>query len=151
MEDAIVNANVAVELLEILRYVDSSIRKKIPYQLEETLSRIQNEQYHFKIDKTKSLKEQNIMKETKEVLSIMYLKYCCSKEEANQIIKENNEKYSNQEEIYEKYNPTIIFENKTIMPSEEIKKQNENNKPMLQENLPWYKKIIQAIKNFFKR
>ena len=150
MEDTLIYSNAAVELLEILRYVDVSIRKKIPYKVEENLNRIKNQQYHFKIDKTKPLKEQVLMKEIKEILSIMYLKYCCSPDEANELIKENQQRADQQSEICEKYNPSILFNQTKIAPksTEEITKEKQL---MPTETIPWYKKIIQKIKKLFRR
>ena len=101
MEESLVYSNVACELLEIFRYLDKELKDKIPEKLKESLIIRANKQHNFKIDKSKELKEQAILPETKVILSGIYLKYCCTLEERESLLQEMEEKHSLKE--IEKY------------------------------------------------
>ena len=149
MEDSLIYSNVASELLEIFKYLDKELKEKIPEKLKESLERITNKEHNFKIDKTKELNEQNVLPQTKQVLSMIYLKYCCTREEANTLIEENyNIQKQKEMEKYEKYNPDTIFRKKEIQIEETIQEQVQLI-PM--ESLVWYKKIALKISVFIKK
>lgn len=148
MNESVIYQNVASELLEIFKYLDKELKEKIPEKLKESLERITNKEHNFKIDKTKELNEQNILPQTKQVLSIIYLKYCCSSEEANKIIEENyNIQKQKEIEKREKYNPDNIFKKNERQIEENIQEQVQLI-PI--ENMVWYKKIALKISTFIK-
>lgn len=148
MEDSLIYSNVASELLEIFKYLDKELKEKIPEKLKESLKNITNKEHNFKIDKTKELKEQNILPQTKQILSIIYLKYCCSSEEANKIIEENHNIQKQKEiEKCEKYNTDNIFKKKEKPIEKTVEKQVQL---MPIENLSWYKKITLKVSAFIK-
>lgn len=142
MEESLIYSNVASELLEIFKYLNEELKEKIPVKVKENLERIRNEEHNFKIDKTKELNEQDLLPQTKQILSIIYLKYCCSIEEASSILQENAEKQKLKEiEKYEKYNPNDIFKNKETAEQVQLIKI---------EDIPWYRKITERIKGILK-
>lgn len=62
----------AVELLEIIKYLDDDLKKLIPEGFEKYLNSIKNPNYYFEINKNINLYENNFMDETIEILmSIM--------------------------------------------------------------------------------
>lgn len=62
----------AVELLEIIKYLDDDLKKLIPEGVETYLNSIKNPNYSFEINKNINLYENNFMDETIEILmSIM--------------------------------------------------------------------------------
>ena len=143
MENALIYSNVASELIEILNYLEEDVYKKIPSKVIENLSNIRNKDYNFKIDKTKTLKEQNILNETKQILSILFLKYCCTGEEAVELLKINKERSIDKEkELNEKYNIENIFENKN---------KNKTELLMVTEKETIYSKVAKAIKHFIEK
>lgn len=145
MEESLIYSNVAVELIEIFKYLDKELADKIPNKVKENLNKVKNKEYQFKIDKTKKLNEQQIMPATKQMLSIIYLKYCCSTEEITQILNEN--KYREEIKEQEKrqvYNPDNIFKEKETSNKEEVQLLNIKD-------IPWHRKLLKTIKNFFKR
>ena len=149
MEESLIYSNVASELLEIFKYLDKEIKGKIPEKIEDNLEKIKNKEYKFAIDKTKELNEQKILPETRQILSIIYLKYCCSKEESDEILQENYEiKRLKEIEKREKYNPDNIFKNKKQEETEHVQLIDINN-------IPWHRKILNNItrflRNIFKR
>lgn len=62
----------AVELLEIINYLDDELIQYIPEKFESYLQNIKDKQYHFEIDKNKPLFENNFMDETINALSIIF-------------------------------------------------------------------------------
>jgi len=72
MEESLIYSNVASELLEIFKYLDRELKEKIPHKLKESLERIQNKEHKLNIDKTKTLNEQSLLPQTRQILSIIY-------------------------------------------------------------------------------
>lgn len=143
MENSAIYPEVAAELIEIFKFVEEPVLEKIPEKLKEELSRIADKNSKFKIDKTKKLSEQKILPETKQLLSGIFIKYCCRQQDGEEILvacKENDMKI--EQEKREKYNPDKIFEKK------------EETKPcfklVIVKKEPWYKKIIKSIGRIFR-
>lgn len=63
-----ISPNCAVELLEIMRYLDDNLKKEIPEGFEKYLNSIKNPNYYFKINKNVNLYKNEFMDETIEVL-----------------------------------------------------------------------------------
>ncbi|MBR5227408.1 MAG: hypothetical protein IKV94_02080 [Clostridia bacterium] len=140
-------ANVASELYEIFKYLDEDILKKIPEDLKKQIDIRRNPNYRFNLDKNKDLKYQNIMEETKQVLSVMYLRYCCTEEEVEEILdkhymikREEEEQKIGLEELQ------AIFNNS----QRKVEPEDEKNQIIKIETTPWYIKVIDKIKLFFR-
>lgn len=58
----------AVELLEIIRYLDDELQKKIPDRFVDYLNSIKDPNYIFKINKNINLFENDFMDETVETM-----------------------------------------------------------------------------------
>lgn len=146
--------NVSKETLEVLKYFDSTFISKIPESFLRAMKDLASKAIvEVKIDTTKSLKEQNISDDCKDMIALIYYNYVATKPERLEMteIWQNNEKVY-QKALYEKYNPDNVFEN-TI----EERLANNNNTPQ-PENLPtvveeksFIQKIISFIKNIFKK
>lgn len=142
---------VATELIEIFKFIEEPVLEKIPEKLKEELQKIANKEHKFEIDKTKKLKEQNILPGTKQALSGIFIKYCCRKEDGEEILvacKENDMRI--EKEKREKYNPDTIFQKKEEKKQEEAKKV-DCFKIVVVKKVPWYKKVINAIGSIFNR
>ncbi len=150
MESNLTYSNVATELLEIFKYLEKTIKEKIPVDLEQKLFELRNESYVFEIDKTKSLDDQNILPETRQILSMIYLKYCCSEEESTNILNIKKSKDLEIENIKrEKYSVDNIFDSKENI---EIQEEPTNTEMIVyDETTSIYQKIIQKIKSFWKK
>lgn len=62
----------AVELLEIIKYLDDELKNNIPQNFEIYLNSIKDNSYDFKIDNNKNLFENDFMDETIEVLKMIF-------------------------------------------------------------------------------
>lgn len=58
----------AIELLEVIKYLDNELKAKIPQDFEEYLNSIKDQNYSFQIDKSKNLFDNDFMDETVEIL-----------------------------------------------------------------------------------
>jgi len=138
-------ANIATELLEIFKYFEKANREKIPKKFKEGLEAYSNKEYKFYIDKTKTLKEQKILPETKQILANIYVEYLYTEEKAKiqKIWKENELKL--EEEKRKKYDPDNLFKKKNI-----IAETNTENNMLLKIEDKWYKKVIFKLRNLVK-
>lgn len=60
------------EVDEILNYTDEELVKKIPIQLRILISNNKNKEYKPNIDRTRPISEQELLKETKAILSLLF-------------------------------------------------------------------------------
>ena len=114
MEDAYPNAY--TEIYEIVSHMPVHYIKKLPEELFNLLKekRNQNYEYHINIDKT--LNEQEMLMETKAILSNLYRDFWSSPEKKEEILqKEKIERAMYQDELREKYNPDNLFKNRPIV------------------------------------
>lgn len=129
------------EVYTILKYSDEEIIKKIPTKFISMIEKYKDEKYMLRIDINKSLEEQKLLGETREILALLYRDYLASEEERTKII-ERNKKIINK--INEKYDIEKIFDKK------------KKNKVIKNTELPiivkekWYQKILVIIKKLLK-
>lgn len=133
-------SNVAKETICVLNYFDNSFISKIPINfLNEMKNLAKESNLIVKIDKNKKLEEQDLLEETKDMLSLIYYSYIATKEEKDEIKSIwNNNELLYQEELKEKYNVDNMFK--------ENGKEQENKLIIIEDK----KGILQDIKNFFK-
>lgn len=138
------------ELYEVIDILSKNEKDKISKELIENIKRNMDNEYSFKIDKTKSLLEQNLLPQTQAMLIKLYEKYLCSEEEQEKwnlydkmcyakLQKMKNEKYSGYSNIEEMRNEEkklieISHKNEIV----EVKKES------------FIQKIIRKIKKIFK-
>ena len=148
------------EVLEILSFTHNSLTSKIPQKLISIFENNALSTYEHHLDRTIPLENQNISSETATLITLISLNYWCeSEEEKNEIkaILSENEKLR-EEELRRKYSYDNIFNNSkntsyynsSVSTENEIKHQKtENNLPLDTATLPWFKKIIIKLKEFF--
>lgn len=122
--------------------------EKIPKKLLNFINNNKNTDHVFVYDFSKEFEEQNMLKETKIFIGMLYLNYWADedeKTEINKILDDNERKYI--EELNNKYSVDNLFKNRNNK-TEEIK-ENMNLPVEYHENL--ITKIIKFIKNIFKK
>ena len=151
MEDTIklYEADILKETIEILKYFDNDFLSKIPQDFLKSMKiASQNSTKEVKIDKTKKLEEQNISQECKDMISLIYYHYIANKEKREELTKiwtRNEELYQN--ELKEKYDYNNLFINK----NDTLKNESQNVQIAVIEEKNKFKKIIEYIKNLFKK
>ena len=127
------NRNAYSEVIEILKLIeDEETLEKLPIEMLEVLKSKINPEYKPVILKDVPLEEQNLQKETYNILAWISTKYLLDDEEIKQ---ENIEDIKAEDEC-----------NK-----EESNYENNNNLPVLYKDMKWYQKIKIKIIEFFNR
>lgn len=139
-------AKAYTEVLEILKYLPSEQYKKIPKEKIEFYEKYKDTNYVCNYDSTKTLNEQNILRETRAIIISIFRDFFATtiqKEKLKKILLNNEQKY--QQELKEKHNWDNIFEkNKTKIKQDEFV---ENKTTMVE----YKESIFTKIKNWFKR
>lgn len=139
--------NVASELFEIFKYLDDEILNKIPDELKNHIYDIRNLDYKFAIDKNKTLIEQKLLLETKQILSVIFLKYCCTDDEVSEILGRNIDIENEIEDSKIGMESLDKFFNKNLNDCDINTKSTDIVKI---EDIPWYRKLLNKMKKFFK-
>lgn len=143
MEERYKNALAEVDM--ILNYADEESLNKIPESFKKFVKENKSD-YIAKIDPEKDLKEQNLLYETKVVLSVLYRDYWASEEERKQLIEYDKKELKKQEDKKrETYNVNDLFKNKNNEIGENYQ---ETKSLIVKETL--IKRIINKLKKFLK-
>ena len=136
--------DIAKETIYVLKNFNptftSKISKRILKDLEELAKTSKKE---VKIDKTKSLKDQNILPETKDMIALLYYNYIALPEEKKEIIQKWNENEARyQEKLRRKYNLDNVFK------KENTKENNSTSMIEYKKNI--FQRIFEKIKEIIK-
>ncbi len=108
-----INKNYAKAYAEIDVIIENALTDlidQIPKSFIKFIKDNKQNDYSFRYDNSKPLHEQNMMDETRTILTIIYRDFLCSQEERkeiNDILVENDNKYN--QELEEKYNTDLLF------------------------------------------
>lgn len=133
------------EVDEILNYLSEDELLKIPEDVRKSIKDNKDKEYIWKYDETKSLKDQEVNRDTIAFLSYLNMEYLLDQEQKKlmeEMHKLNEEK--REEEKKSKYDSNDLFKNKR---NKEVK-QEESLIEYKQEK--FLAKIINKIKVFFK-
>ena len=127
------------EVDEILKFADEESINKIPEKFM-TFIKENKSDYKASIDPDKDLKDQDLLYETKVILSVLYRDYWASKEEREQLAAEEKmELQKVEEEKKEKYKYEDLFRNKQDETGTDL---------IIKESM--IAKILNRIKSFFR-
>ena len=137
-----------VEVIELLKFFSAEQVKNIPMEKLKVFLKYRDENYNYKVDKTKSFFEQDMMPETKAIFTILFEDYWATDEQRKALKQKETEAFKELEDKKRSlYNPDDLFKNRRI---NEIKNHTKNaNISLLNEK--WYNKIVLALKSFFNR
>lgn len=143
MEEIYRNGLAEVDM--ILNYADEESLNKIPNSVKQFIKENKSS-YNAKINPEKDLKEQNLLYETKVILSVLYRDYLASEEERKHLIELDKKELRIQEEKKrEKYNINDLFSNKNV----EIKEISEESKSLMIKQT-FIERILNKLKRFLK-
>lgn len=90
--------NALAEMDAILKFMSEDLLDKIPNSFLNFIKQKKSKSYIVNLDLELSLKEQNLLKETRIILSLIYRNYLCDFNKSRELkiedIRELNEKYS---------------------------------------------------------
>ena len=120
------------EVLEVLKYMPKQEVNKIPKDIMDYYYSNKDREYSYKIDKTKTFKEQELSEKAKVVLAILFRDYWATDEQKEKIKrKEQNDLLLNELKKKQKYNSENIFvknDEKNTTELIEYKEKNAHNK-----------------------
>lgn len=143
MEEKYKNGLAEVDM--ILNYADEESLSKIPESLKQFIKENKSD-YITKINPEKDLKDQDLLYETKVILSVLYRDYWASIDERKKLLKEEKAELTDIENRKnEKYNYNNLFKNKNNEIETNVK---EIKSLVVKENL--IRKILNKIRGFFR-
>lgn len=125
------------EVDEVLNYLDVKLLNKIPETFKNFIKNSKNKMYKYQYNKEKPLYEQELSKEAKAIISLIYRDYICDSQEKNQLVQE--EKNNTQNEFKVKEIETIKNDIKT-----------ETKAIAIIEKESFWKKVINKMKKILR-
>jgi len=139
------------EVVEILNHIPKEDFKKIPEDLVNMFKFNMDSDYNFKYDTKKTLNEQNVSKEAKTIIAILFKNYWATPQQREKIIaKEKYDLSKIEEEKRDIYNPDNLFKKQNEIKEDKIQEQSDMVS-MIEYKEPLIKRIINRIKEFFIR
>lgn len=144
-----INSEIYVDISVIISMMPTKMKSKISNSFINFIENNKSNNYVSNINPKIPLKQQNIRKETKEMLGIIYRDYLCNDEERINLLQEEKRELTKLEaEKREIYNPDNIFKKNNL------KENNEENYIKNEVSIVEYKesiikRIITKIKNLF--
>lgn len=143
MEETYRNGLAEVDM--ILNYADEESLSKIPESLKQFIKENKSD-YITKVNPEKDLKDQDLLYETKVILSVLYRDYWTSSDERKKLLEDERAELINIEDRKnEKYNYNDLFKNKNNETETNAK---EIKSLVVKQNL--IKKILNKIRGFFR-
>ena len=140
------------ETYDVINHMSKEMQEKIPKSFINLIKENRDLDYKVNIDYSKDIKEQ-LLKETKIILSLVYRDYLCSSEKREELLALDIEEIRREEKSsQEKYQ--IDFDSRKkekLQDVEELKNKEQETLPIKVEKDKWYIKIINFIKKILKR
>ena len=135
------------EVMEILAHIPKNDYEKIPIEYINFLENEKDKNYCFVYDVNKTLDEQNVSKEAKTIIAILFRDYWATPHQ-KEIILKNEKIYRDkiEENKKKKYNTEISFNNITNKKS----LNNPKTEIKIISKERWYNKIINKIRKIIK-
>lgn len=135
------------EVYEIFKLMPKELLDKIPKKFYEIIEEERDKEYCPNIKEP--LEKQELKNETIIILGLIYRDFLCSTEEKRRLQEKDARELQEvqkalEDEIRQKYNSDDIFKNK-------IEEKKEENGIIIVREEKWYRKILNIIKNLFKR
>ena len=89
------------EVDEVLNYLDVKLLNKIPETFKNFIKNSKNKMYKYQYNKEKPLYEQELSKEAKAIISLIYRDYICYPQEKNQLVQEEKNNTKNEFKVNE--------------------------------------------------
>ena len=136
-----------VELDEVMNHLSKENLNKIPKEILEGIKKQKDRNYEWKYDENKKLIDQKLNRKTIAMLSYINMEYLLNDKQKAFMKKMhaiNEQKV--EEEKRTQYNPNFLHQNKHSNST------TENNVSLIEvKEIMLYKKIVNFVKNIFKR
>ena len=138
------------EVLEVLKYMLQEEREKIPQKMIQMFKEKMDSNHKFKYDESKKFDEQELLIETKAILSNLFRDYWATSEQRDRILsKQNRDRIKIEEQKKEKYNPDNIFK-KRNQENEIEENIIQNEVALVEYKESIFRRFINKIKSIFR-
>lgn len=138
------------EVLEVLKYMSQEESEKIPQKMIQMFKEKMDQNHKFKYDESKKFAEQELLIETKAILSNLFRDYWATSEQRDMILsKQNRDRIKIEEQKKEKYNPDNIFK-KRNQENEIEKNIIQNEVALVEYKESIFRRFINKIKSIFR-
>lgn len=135
--------NAFSEVYDIICHMDENLKNKISPKFIKIIKDNRNEEYKVNIDYSKNINNQNILHDTKVILSVIYRDFLVNNQTKLELQKKDRLA------IEEKYNPDNIFKKSNNI--NKIEEQINNDKlPIEITKESFFSKIVNFIKKILK-
>ena len=132
------------EVLVILNHMSKEDINKIPQNVINGFELNKDKNHHFEINSEKPLEEQDILEETKDILSVLFRDYWASQEQKNKILaKENHDRMISEEEKRKKFDVNDLFKTNNT--------HSDNTEEIITIKEKWYDNFIEFFKRIFRK
>lgn len=131
------------ELSEIFKYIPEEQMKKIPDEIIKRIEEKKDNEYNYEVIHIEDFQNQNMLKETRAILAVLYRDYWASEEERKEIKEQERIEFINGK-VELSNNSKEIFAKK----DKRIEKEAKNAIIVYKES--FIRKIIKKIMSFFK-
>ena len=136
------------EVYDIINHMEENMKNKIPTKFIKFIESNRDLNYDVKIDYAESIVNQNLMHETKVLLSLIYRDYICDDEKRKLLIEQDNKILNEREENLRKKYEIDFQKRKDYKKNNE--ENHENNELIVIKELKWYEKILKLFRKIFK-
>lgn len=140
------------EVFEILKYIPNIDYNKIPKEKIELYKTLQDKNYNFKYDPSKTLDEQNVSKRAKAIIGLLFRDYWATDIQREKILaKQKYERQKIEETKARNYQYEDLFKkNKAEIQQTEVK-ENVEQVSLVEYKESVFTKVLNRIKSIFKR
>lgn len=139
------------EVYDIIIHMEDELIQKIPQDFLNIIKSNRDLSWDLNIDYNESINTQEILHETRIILSLIYRDYICNSEERNQLLKKEKIEIQREEEILsKKYEIDFKTRKEKNKQMNEIQKEEKNVYIQEIKQEKWYEKIINKILKIFK-
>lgn len=141
-----------VEVDEILSYLSEEELLRIPEDVRKIIKGNKDKDYIWEFDETKELKDQGLSRDTIIILSYLNMQYLLNEEQKilMQQIHELNDRKLEQKKA-EMYSTDDLFKRNIAEQEEIIETETKQEMSLVEYKESFLTKIINKIKNFFKK
>lgn len=137
------------EINAILKYyLPAYYKNRLPKDMINAIENYSLKDYEVKIDKNKSLKEHNFIRDTYVMLASFRVNFWCNSEEEKAKLKN---KFKENDKLISKQYDVSLLNTQLVKRSEGFAPNEVNNLPVKHKKESWFSKIVDKIKKIFNK
>lgn len=140
------NSKACKEVYEILKCLSEEDRKLIPKEIMDLIEKNMDKEYTYKLKENIEFENQEMMRETRKILAVIYIDYLSSKEEREIINSKLREEIKREEK-----KPKIAYKNIFNQDPKIEETREKIQKEMVLSEEKWYKKLLKKILEFIRK